>query len=86
VSFTRIGFYGHVRQYHSLEAEIDAAIQEVLGTGTFVLGTKVARFEQELAGHSKMPEAVGIDSGTDALWLAFLSFLRISKYSDSCLL
>ena len=26
----KVGFYGHVRQYHSLKAELDAVIGEVL--------------------------------------------------------
>jgi dTDP-4-amino-4,6-dideoxygalactose transaminase len=68
-----IGFYGHVRQYHNLRQEIDAAIHEVLESGTYVLGPKVKQFEQELAAYCHMKEAVGVNSGTDALWLAFLA-------------
>lgn len=37
-----VGFYGHVRQYHALKAEIDAAIQEVLESGEYVLGPTLA--------------------------------------------
>ena len=29
----KVGFYGHVRQYHNLKKEIDAAISEVLESG-----------------------------------------------------
>jgi dTDP-4-amino-4,6-dideoxygalactose transaminase len=69
----RIGFYGHVRQYHNLKKEIDAAFFEVMESGTYVLGPKVKQFEQELAAYCNMKEAVGMNSGTDALWLVFLA-------------
>ena len=69
----RIGFYGHVRQYHNLKKEIDAAFFEVMESGTYVLGPKVKQFEQELAAYCNMKEAVGVNSGTDALWLVFLA-------------
>lgn len=69
----KVGFYGHVRQYHNLQKELDAAIHEVLESGTYVLGPKVKQFEQELAAYCGMKGAVGVNSGTDALWLAFIA-------------
>lgn len=69
----KVGFYGHVRQYHNLQKEIDAAIHEVLESGTYVLGPKVKQFEQELAACMHMKEAVGLNSGTDALLLPLLA-------------
>jgi dTDP-4-amino-4,6-dideoxygalactose transaminase len=69
----KVGFYGHVRQYHNLQKEIDAAIHEVLESGTYVLGPKVKQFEQELAAYMHMKEAVGLNSGTDALLLPLLA-------------
>jgi len=69
----RVGFYGFVRQYHSLKPEIDAAIHQVLESGECILGPALAHFEQELAAYSKMKHAVGVNSGTDALWLSFLA-------------
>jgi dTDP-4-amino-4,6-dideoxygalactose transaminase len=68
-----VGFYGHVRQYHDLKAELDAVILEVLESGSYVMGPMLARFEKELAAYSKMTHAIGVNSGTDALWLAFLA-------------
>ena len=68
-----VGFYGHVRQYHALKAEIDAAIQDVLESGEYVLGPTLARFETELATYFKMKTAIGVNSCTDALWLALLA-------------
>src|SRR5262245_27009248 len=69
----KVGFYGHVRQYHNLKAELDASIREVLESGEYVLGPMVTRFEKELADYFKMKNAIGVNSGTDALWLVFLA-------------
>ena len=69
----KVGFYGHVRQYHGLKNAIDEAIHEVLESGSFVMGPKLKQFEKELAAYCKAKEAVGVNSGTDALWLAFMA-------------
>jgi dTDP-4-amino-4,6-dideoxygalactose transaminase len=69
----KVGFYGHVRQYHNLKEEIDAAIVEVLESGNYIMGPTLARFEKELAAYLKMKHAIGVNSGTDALWLAFMA-------------
>jgi dTDP-4-amino-4,6-dideoxygalactose transaminase len=37
------------------------------------MGPALERFEKELAGYFGMKHAVGVNSGTDALWLAFLA-------------
>src|SRR6266852_7283094 len=68
-----IGFYGHVRQYHNLKAEIDQAILDVLESGSYVLGPQLAKFEEELAAYMNVREAVGVNSCTDALLLVFLA-------------
>jgi dTDP-4-amino-4,6-dideoxygalactose transaminase len=69
----KVGFYGHVRQYHDLKEEIDAAMLEVLESGKYVMGPTLARFEKELAAYFNMKHAIGCNSGTDALWLAFMA-------------
>ena len=70
---SRIGFYSHVKQYHDLKAEIDQAILDVLESGIYVLGPQLAKFEEELAHYMNVQEAVGVNSGTDALLLVFLA-------------
>jgi UDP-2-acetamido-2-deoxy-ribo-hexuluronate aminotransferase len=55
----KVEFYGHVRQYHNLKAEIDAAILEVLESGKYVMGPTLERFEKELAAYFKMKYAIG---------------------------
>jgi dTDP-4-amino-4,6-dideoxygalactose transaminase len=69
----KVGFYGHVRQYHNLKEEIDAAMLEVIESGKYVMGPTLARFEEELAAYFNMKHAIGVNSGTDALWLVFLA-------------
>ena len=66
-----VSFYEHVRQYHNLKENIDKAISDVLESGQYVLGPTLERFEDELAEYFGMKKAVGLNSGTDALWLAF---------------
>ena len=69
----QVGFYGHVRQYHALKNELDQAIAEVLESGQYVMGPALARFEKELAEYFGMKHAVGLNSGTDAIWLPLLA-------------
>ena len=73
MSQAKIGFYGHVRQYHNLKTEIDQAILDVLESGSYVLGPQLTKFETELATYMHTREAVGLNSGTDALLLVFLA-------------
>jgi len=69
----KVGFYGHVRQYHNIKAEIDANIQQVLESGEYVMGPMLKRFEGELAAYHGMKHAIGVGNGTDALWLTFMA-------------
>ena len=66
-----VPFYGHVRQYHGIKAEIDTNIHEVLESGQYVMGPMLKRFESEFAAYHGTKHAVGVGNGTDALWLAF---------------
>ena len=66
-----VPFYGHVRQYHNIKAEIDANIKEVLESGQYVLGPMLKKFEGELAQFHGTKFAIGVGNGTDALWLTF---------------
>ncbi len=69
----QVPFYGHVKQYHNIKAEIDANLQEVLESGQYVMGPMLKRFERELADYHGMKCAIGVGNGTDAIWLALLA-------------
>ncbi|MHB1022714.1 MAG: DegT/DnrJ/EryC1/StrS family aminotransferase [Acidobacteriaceae bacterium] len=57
-------------QYKALRKDINAAIQQVLDSQTFILGPNVASLEREIAAFCNVQNAVGVASGTDALILA----------------
>ncbi len=66
-------FYGHVRQYLNIKAEIDANIQEVLMSGSYVMGPMLTKFESELAKYTGSKFAIGVGNGTDAIWLSMMA-------------
>ena len=68
-----VPFYGHVRQYHNLKEEIDQAIHDVLESGKYTLGPRGEKFEKELVDYTGMKTAIGLNSGTDAIWLVLLA-------------
>ena len=56
--------------YQAHKSEIDEAINRVLDSGWYVLGTEVDTFEKEFASfHGKDLHAVGVANGTDAIAL-----------------
>ena len=69
----KVEFYGHVRQYRNIQKEIDANMQQVLLSGSYVQGPMLKRFEAELAAYHGTKFAVGVGNGTDAIWLAFMA-------------
>jgi dTDP-4-amino-4,6-dideoxygalactose transaminase len=56
-------------QYESLKLEIQAAITKVLERGDFIMGEEVRLFEQEIASYLGVKHAIGMNSGTDALFI-----------------
>jgi dTDP-4-amino-4,6-dideoxygalactose transaminase len=40
-----VPFYGYLRQYHNIRAEIDGKIHEVLESGQYVMGPMLKRFQ-----------------------------------------
>jgi dTDP-4-amino-4,6-dideoxygalactose transaminase len=58
------------RQYQTIGAEVDAAVLSVLASGAYIGGPGVQAFEQEFAQYMGTADAVGCNSGTDALYLA----------------
>lgn len=56
--------------YRELRSEIDAAVQRVLASGWYILGSEVEGFEVEWAAYCGARHAVGLANGLDALILA----------------
>ena len=60
-------------QYASIKTEVNAAIQGILDSCQFTLGSEVAAFEQEFAAYSQAAYGIGVNTGTSALHLALLA-------------
>ena len=60
-------------QYASIRTEVNAAIQGVLDSCQFTLGSEVVEFEREFAAYCQSEYGVGVNSGTSALHLALLA-------------
>ena len=61
------------RQHARIRPELDPAIAEVLARGEFILGRRVAEFEEAFADFCGGRWGVGVNSGTSALHLALLA-------------
>ena len=59
-------------QYAALRAEVAQALQEVVDSTLFILGPKVAEFEEAFAAYTGTRYCVGVNSGTSALHLALI--------------
>jgi dTDP-4-amino-4,6-dideoxygalactose transaminase len=57
-------------QHREIEEEVRAGWERVLGTGAFVLGPEVERFEAGFAAFCGVEHCIGVANGTDALELA----------------
>jgi dTDP-4-amino-4,6-dideoxygalactose transaminase len=62
-----------LRQYKTIQSEIDEAIRRVIESGRFILGEEVGQLEREIAEYLDMRSAVGCASGTDALQIAMMA-------------
>jgi dTDP-4-amino-4,6-dideoxygalactose transaminase len=60
-------------QYQSIKEEVNGAIQGVLDSCQFTLGSEVVAFEKEFADYSGSVHGMGVNTGTSALHLALLA-------------
>ncbi len=67
-----IPFLNLKAQYESIKDEIADAIQQVIERTAFAGGPFVEQFEHEFASFCQTNYAVGVNSGTSALWLALM--------------
>ena len=61
--------WDYLREYEDEKEDILAAIKTVLESGVLILGDKVKQFERDFAGYCGVKYGVGVNSGTDALFL-----------------
>jgi len=60
-------------QYASIRDEIQAALNRVVESQTFILGPEVKALENEIAAYCGCAHAIGVSSGTDALLVALMA-------------
>lgn len=60
-------------QYESIRDEVGPAIQGILDSCQFTLGSEVVAFEKEFAAYSQAEHGIGVNSGTSALHVALLA-------------
>lgn len=69
----KINFIDLQSQYQKYKEEIDKEMHEVLDTSGYIMGPKVAKFEENLANFVGCKHAIACSSGTDALLLALMA-------------
>lgn len=69
----KVPFVDYPSHYHRLKSEIDAAISDVLEGGDFILRRHLTEFESHMAAYVGVNHAIGVNSGTDALYLSLLA-------------
>ncbi|MES2626708.1 MAG: DegT/DnrJ/EryC1/StrS family aminotransferase [Pseudomonadota bacterium] len=65
-----IKVWDYLREYHAEKHEVDEAISQVMESGMLILGENVRNFESAFSAYSGCRHGVGVNSGTDALFIA----------------
>jgi len=66
----KVPFLDFSEQYQTIKDEIDVGLKSVFEKGNFILGQEEKDFEVNFAKFCNAQYAVGVNSGTDALYLA----------------
>ncbi len=69
----RIPFVDLSLQYREIEKDMNLAFKKLIKRGDFILGEDVVNFEKEFAAYCGVKFGLGVNSGTDALYLALRS-------------
>ena len=70
--------WSYLEQLSNEKKDINHAIQSVLDSGVLILGENVKKFEDEFSSYCNSKYGVGVNSATDALFLA-LKAMKIEK-------
>ena len=74
----KVPFLDLKAHHQPITEQLDAAIAEVVDSGAFAGGPFVASFEQDFASYCGAKFAIGVGSGTDALWLTLLALAAVA--------
>lgn len=73
--------WDYLKEYEQEKMEIHNAIEKVMLSGRLILGESVKLFEKEFSEYCGVKYGVGVNSGTDALFLALMA-LDIGKNDE----
>ncbi|MFP4473875.1 MAG: DegT/DnrJ/EryC1/StrS family aminotransferase [Candidatus Omnitrophota bacterium] len=79
-----VPFVDFSQQYQEIKDEVWPGLEQVFDRGNFILGDQAQQFEQDFARYCDAKYGVGVNSGTDALYLS-LSALGV-KPGDEVIL
>jgi len=66
----KVRFVNYPRQYQTLKPEFDGVFEEVMAGGDFILRRHLEDFEKNIAAYVGTKHAIGVNTGTDALYLS----------------
>jgi dTDP-4-amino-4,6-dideoxygalactose transaminase len=69
----RVPFLDLNAHHAALRGEFDRAVREVIDSSAFAGGPFVEKFEEDFASYCGCQHAIGVGSGTEALWLSLLA-------------
>ncbi|HEY5975718.1 MAG TPA: DegT/DnrJ/EryC1/StrS family aminotransferase [Geobacteraceae bacterium] len=71
----KVSYWDYLPDYRRHRAEILAIVDEVFSSGRLILGSRVTTFEEHFAAFCGARFGIGVNSGTDALFLALKALM-----------
>lgn len=66
----KVRFVDYPRQYQQLKKEFNSVFEEIMSGGDFILRRQLEEFEKRIADYVGTKYAIGVNTGTDALYLS----------------
>jgi len=66
----KVRFVNYPRQYQIYKKEFDSVWEEIMSGGDFILRQHLEDFEKRIADYIGVKHAIGVNTGTDALYLS----------------
>jgi aminotransferase EvaB len=66
----KVRFVNYPRQYQQHKGEFDRVFEEIMSGGDFILRRHLEEFEKRIADYVGAKHAIGVNTGTDALYLS----------------
>jgi dTDP-4-amino-4,6-dideoxygalactose transaminase len=66
----KVRFVNYPRQYQQYRKEFDGVFHEIMSGGEFILRSHLEKFEKRIAEYVGVKHAIGVNTGTDALYLS----------------